>query len=156
MPDVIKLIEAAHEDMADQLARVEEAGRAADKDTRHRLVERLVDEAKVQSRAKRHAILPVLMEKLPDGPEAAADHGRELDDLDEALERLHGLSSDDPAYEPELRRVVTGVKDHITSWELKVLPTLREDLDDAARVEFGAGYEQVVGEVDALDGPRGR
>lgn len=155
MPDVTELIEAGHDEIADHLGRVEEAGRAAEKDARHRAVESLVETARVQSRAKRHAILPVVMEKLADGPEAAADHGRELDDLDEALERLHGLSSDDPAYEPEVRRVVTEVKDHITSWELKILPPLRDDLDTETRAELGEGYEQVVGEIEELDGPRG-
>lgn len=155
MPDVIHLLEAGHDEIADYLGRVEETGRAAEKDARHRAVEDLVEAARVQSRAKRHAILPVVMEKLSGGPEAAADRGRELDGLDEVLERLHGLSSDDPAYEPELRRVVTEVKDHITSWELKVLPPLRDDLDTETRTELGEGYEQVFGEIERLDGPRG-
>lgn len=156
MPDVIQVIEAGHDEIADCLARVEETGRAAEKDARHRAVENLVEVTRVQSRAKRHAILPVVMERLADGPEAAADHGRVLDDLDEALGRLGELSSDDPAYEPEVRRVVTEVKDHVTSWELKILPPLRDALDDEARHELGEGYERATDEIDELDGPRVR
>ncbi len=154
MRDVIHLIEAGHDEIADRLGRVEETGRAAEKDERRRAVKNLVEEARVQSRAKRHAILPVVMERLSDGPEAAADHGRELDELDEALGRLTGLRSEDPAYEAEVRRVVTEVKDHITAWELRVLPPLQEGLDHEARTEIGEWYERVTGEINELDQSR--
>lgn len=151
VPDLITLVEQRHDVVGDRLARVEELGRSGLRGPRHRVIEDLVDEVRIETRVKRNVVLPVLVELMPGGPESAAERTRELDALDESLERRTALSSDDPPFEATVRRVVAEVKDHVATWERDVFPALRRELDPSAREELGEGYERAIASVDDLD-----
>jgi hemerythrin superfamily protein len=123
----------------------------------HREVERLFDELK-DNPEKRKGLVPVLTTLLSAHSRAeeaevypvAAGEADEADEVahsqqehveaDELLEKLAGTDPESAEFEKVLQNLVDAVTHHVEEEETKVLPGMRENLDEQRLLELGEAF----------------
>lgn len=107
--------------------------------TRANVVPVLVTLLTAHSRAEEAEVYPAARSEAGESEEV--EHSQEEHLLaDTLLQRLAGTDPNGPEFEGVLRELVEAVTHHVEEEEEKVLPGLRERLDETRRGELGAAF----------------
>jgi Hemerythrin HHE cation binding domain len=143
--DVIAVLEHDHQEVETMLAELRAAlGATSDSDRAHagELFERLAMRLVRHLVGEETQVEPALRARTDgsDGPVVAYA----LEEIQAALQRLHGVPADDPLFEPGLAVLERSVAEHCAVQRTGLFPRLRSALTGQERAELGGKVEAVA------------
>lgn len=132
--DGIELLRADHRKVVELFRQIEDIpedapSASARMKKRRALFEQVSEELSRHAMAEETVLYPLLRSKVPNGAELVDHALDEHQQVKETLARLERMSLDNLDFEPEFRRLVTSVREHVKEEEAELLPLLETHCD---------------------------
>ena len=142
--DVIEILTSDHREVEQMFAELDGLRDAVDEQSRSRrkdVAEQVVIELVRHSVAEEVAVYPKVKEKVS---EAEAERAkREHAEAEQTMKRLEKLSPQDPAFEGELRTLMTEIREHVAEEENEMFPHMRSIFSQQELLKMGQQVEVV-------------
>jgi hemerythrin superfamily protein len=112
-----------------------------DDDRRKDLVDQVTIELVRHSVAEEIAVYPKVKEKVSE--EEAERAKREHAEAEETMKRLENLEVDDAAFEEEIRKLMSEIRQHVAEEEGEMFPRMREILTPDELIDLGKRVEAI-------------
>ena len=142
--DVIDILTQDHrevEAMFGELEALMQTPSSTDDDRRKDLVDQITIELVRHSVAEEVAVYPKVKEKVSE--EEAERAKREHAEAEETMKRLEGLDSNDAAFEEQIRRLMSEIRQHVAEEEGEMFPRMREVLTPEELTDLGKRVEAI-------------
>jgi hemerythrin superfamily protein len=142
--DVIDILTQDHrevEAMFGELESLMQTGSSTDDDRRKDLVDQVTIELVRHSVAEEVAVYPKVKEKVSE--EEAERAKREHAEAEETMKRLENLDVDDAAFEREIGKLMSEIRQHVAEEEGEMFPRMREVLTTEELVDLGTRVEAI-------------
>jgi hemerythrin superfamily protein len=142
--DVIDILTQDHrevEAMFGELEALIQTRSATDDDRRKDLVDQVTIELVRHSVAEEVAVYPKVKEKVSE--EEAERAKREHAEAEETMKRLESLDPTDAAFEQEIRRLMSEIRQHVAEEEGEMFPRMREVLTPDELIDLGKRVEAI-------------
>jgi hemerythrin superfamily protein len=114
---------------------------STDDDRRKDLVDQITIELVRHSVAEEVAVYPKVKEKVSE--EEAERAKREHAEAEETMKRLESLDSNDAAFEEQIRRLMSEIRQHVAEEEGEMFPRMREVLTPEELTDLGKRVEAI-------------
>jgi hemerythrin superfamily protein len=142
--DVIDILTQDHrevEAMFGELEALMQTPSSTDDDRRKDLVDQITIELVRHSVAEEVAVYPKVKEKVSE--EEAERAKREHAEAEETMKRLESLDSNDAAFEEQIRRLMSEIRQHVAEEEGEMFPRMREVLTPEELTDLGKRVEAI-------------
>jgi hemerythrin superfamily protein len=142
--DVIDILTQDHrevEAMFSELEALMQTRSGTDDDRRKDLVDQVTIELVRHSVAEEIAVYPKVKEKVSE--EEAERAKREHAEAEETMKRLENLEVDDAAFEEEIRKLMSEIRQHVAEEEGEMFPRMREILTPDELIDLGKRVEAI-------------
>jgi len=142
--DVIDILTQDHrevEAMFSELEALMQTPSGTDDGRRKDLVDQITIELVRHSVAEEVAVYPKVKEKVSE--EEAERAKREHAEAEETMKRLEGLDSNDAAFEEQIRRLMSEIRQHVAEEEGEMFPRMREVLTPEELTDLGKRVEAI-------------
>jgi len=142
--DVIDILTQDHrevEAMFSELEALMQTRSGTDDDRRKDLVDQVTIELVRHSVAEEIAVYPKVKEKVSE--EEAERAKREHAEAEETMKRLENLEVDDAAFEEEIRKLMSEIRQHVAEEEGEMFPRMREILTTEELIDLGKRVEAI-------------
>jgi hemerythrin superfamily protein len=142
--DVIEVLSTDHrevEAMFTELETLMQAQSGSNDERRKDLVDQITIELVRHSVAEEVAVYPKVKEKVSE--EEAERAKREHAEAEETMKRLERLDPDDAAFEVEIRKLMSEIRQHVAEEEGEMFPRMREVMSAEELSELGTRVEAI-------------
>lgn len=142
--DVIEILTHDHREAEAMFAELEGMWAdptRSDDERRKDLVDQVTIELVRHAVAEEVAVYPAVKDKV--SAEEAERAKQEHAEAEETMKRLENLDADDPAFETELRRLMSEIRAHVVEEEGEMFPRMREVMSRQELVDLGERVEAI-------------
>ena len=142
--DVIEILSEDHREVETMFVELETfmgPGRGTNDERRKDLVDQVTIELVRHAVAEEVAVYPAVKDKVSE--EEAERAKREHAEAEETMKRLETLDPDDAAFDDELRKLMTEIRQHVAEEEGEMFPRMREAMSPEELVKLGGRVETI-------------
>ena len=142
--DVIEILSTDHrevEAMFTELETLMQTRSGTDDDLRKDLADQITIELVRHAVAEEVVVYPAVKEKVSE--EEAERAKQEHAEAEQTLKSLESLDADDPGFEPQMRKLMQEIREHVAEEEGETFPHMREVMSPDELTELGKRVEAI-------------